>query len=120
MALKKTDQYLYLERAVDKYFGSILTWLISRARPDQSAIANSKNANINRILLIKLHGIGNIVMLLPSIRLLKKAYPEARIDFLTFDSNREIIEGIDEISEIIILSRNNLRAVLSSVQDCLC
>ncbi len=48
-----------------------------------------------KILLIKFWGIGNLVMLLPSAKALKKEYPEAEIDFLTLAENYEPSQVFD-------------------------
>ncbi len=43
-----------------------------------------------RILLIKLFGFGNFIFLSPTIKNLRRLYPRATIDVLTFDQNKDI------------------------------
>jgi heptosyltransferase-2 len=54
-----------------------------------------------RILVTKGEGIGNVVNMTPTIRLLRSAFPSARIEFLCSSVNAEILRGWDAIDRII-------------------
>jgi len=79
---------LRIVRWIDAYLGIPLAYLVrftfflSRYRPKAKSYKN--------ILLVKFWGIGNVIMLLPAARALKKAYPDAQIDFLTLSGNKEV------------------------------
>ncbi|MCA9320234.1 MAG: glycosyltransferase family 9 protein [Planctomycetes bacterium] len=63
---------------------------------------------VERILLIKLWGLGNIVLLLPVIRALRLRYPEARIAFLTLRGNRQILAANPDVDEVMTLPLSSL------------
>lgn len=45
-----------------------------------------------RILAIKFYGLGNMVMVLPAVRALREAHPDAEIDFLTLVENESVLQ----------------------------
>src|SRR5689334_19778127 len=45
-----------------------------------------------KILVTKFFGMGSIVVASPALQALREAYPDAEIHFVTFQSNREILE----------------------------
>ena len=46
-----------------------------------------------RVLAIKFYGLGNVVMVLPTLRALRAAFPGVEIDFLTLADNAALLEG---------------------------
>lgn len=99
------DATLRLERKVDRYLGPPLVALLSifqRTRPE-----GRRSPDPRRILLVKLHGIGNIVLLLPVVRRLRRRFPDAELDFLSFRSNAGILDGVAEISRRHYLDRGS-------------
>ena len=57
-------------------------------------------AEIRRIVLLKLWGLGNLAMILPYVQPLRRAFPGAEIVFLTLERNRPLVErhpGIDRV-----------------------
>ncbi|GAB4242455.1 MAG: glycosyltransferase family 9 protein [Deltaproteobacteria bacterium] len=105
MPLSGRDVILRIERKVDRYLGPPLVGLLSLLPSRRSRAQDSDVPR--RILLIKLHGIGNIVLLLPVIRRLRSGFPEAEIDFLSFRSNAGILEGLEEITARHYLDRGS-------------
>jgi ADP-heptose:LPS heptosyltransferase len=109
----KGDVDLRFVRAIDRWAGSLLLhalspWLRSDGRrppPDPAAV--------KRILLIKFYGIGNIVMILPSIEALRKRFPGASIDFLSLQKNAGILEGTG-LDELLLLDSASAAAFLGS------
>ena len=59
------------------------------------------------ILIIKLSAIGDVVHTLPFLEVLKKGFPEARIDWLVEEAASRIIEGHPAINGIIISRRKS-------------
>jgi ADP-heptose:LPS heptosyltransferase len=85
-----------LKKKVDAYAGNLLLNLLSTFKKDIT-----KRLNPNSILLIKFWGIGNIVMLTPSLKAIREKYPRARVYFLTLYNNRGLIELLDYVDEVI-------------------
>lgn len=71
-------------------------------------------ATVRRILLIKFWGIGNLFMMLPSIQALRAAHPEAAIDFLSLDGNRDAIRACGVFDGVVTISTASPRRFLSS------
>ncbi len=82
---------LLLVRIIDICIGIPLVYLIFITKKVFSRKRHSGDiADCNKILIIKLWGIGNTALLLPSMRGLRKKFPSARIDYLTQATNRGI------------------------------
>jgi lipopolysaccharide heptosyltransferase III len=60
------------------------------------------NLQINRILVIKLRAIGDVVLSTVVLKNLRNAFPNAIIDFLTEDSSRQALEGNPDINSIVV------------------
>jgi len=88
-----------LFRKIDKYAGipllAFLTVLLKRKR-------NFPAFDIRKILVIKFAAIGDSIMLIPMLRTLRRAYPEAEITFLCSDINVSIIKKIPYINKVIV------------------
>lgn len=73
----------------------------------------------SRVLLIKFWGVGNVVMLLPSVAALKKKYPEARVHFLTLISNLGVSEAARIFDRVITVdTRDPVRFAVSLLKAC--
>src|SRR5437660_7245276 len=59
-----------------------------------------------RILVIRLDLIGDLVLSLPVMRLLKRAYPEAEIDLLAIPSSAQVVAHDPDLAEIITYDPN--------------
>ncbi len=55
----------------------------------------------SRVLAIKFYGLGNIVMLLPVLGALRRAYPDVEIDFLTSVENQTLLERSGTANQVI-------------------
>jgi len=86
-------------RKNDKYAGipllAFLTILLKRKRKFPAF-------DIRKILVIKFAAIGDSIMLIPMLRTLRRAYPEAEITFLCSDINVSIIKKIPYIDNYIV------------------
>ena len=63
------------------------------------------NITPDRILIIKLRAIGDVVLATPVIENLRRQYPESHIAFLTEEAAADIIKGNPFLDELIILER---------------
>ncbi|MFH1562975.1 MAG: glycosyltransferase family 9 protein [Nitrospirota bacterium] len=66
---------------------------------------NNKEINSERILLIQLRRIGDVLMTTPAVRALKKRFPEAKITFLTESPSDEIFRHNPYIDEVLLHNR---------------
>ena len=107
----KSDSDLRFARSVDRRLGSLLVRLL--AAPGFSR-GSAPAGEPRRILLIKFHGIGNIVMLLPSLRAIRSRYRAAEIDLVTFSSNREVCACLADVDRTHLLDGESLATFVRS------
>jgi len=67
-----------------------------------------RSEGIHNILIIKFWGIGNLVHVSPTLRLIRRLYPDAKIVFLTLDQNRGVYEGSGLYDEVLYLRLTTL------------
>lgn len=61
-----------------------------------------------KILISKFFGIGSVILATPMLSALRQAFPEAKITFFTFSSNREIVARLNLVDEILTLRTNSV------------
>jgi len=105
----KSYRELNWSRAIDRHMGGMLLRLLPRGTSPGGLAGEPR-----RILVIKLHGIGNIVMMLPALRALRRCYPNAEIELLTLSSNREFAQGTFDWSALYDLDERSLLRLLFS------
>lgn len=64
--------------------------------------------NIKSILIIKLRGIGDVVLSTIVLDNLKQYFPNARIDYLTDLSSKPVVDGLSQVNEVIIFPKDSL------------
>src|SRR5436305_8626962 len=57
------------------------------------------------ILVIKMAGIGDLLLATPALRALRETYPEARIDLLVTPASAGLLNGWEVIDNIIVLDK---------------
>lgn len=73
-------------------------------------------ASLNRILIIKLGSIGDVVHTLPALAALKKSYPQAEIDWLVEKKSSIILQKNPLIRQIIEIDTQRWRKSLLSFE----
>jgi ADP-heptose:LPS heptosyltransferase len=63
-----------------------------------------------RILIIRLTAIGDVVLTLPAVSVLRQNFPTAKITFLTTKENASLLQGFREVDETIALDRAVFRS----------
>src|SRR5438046_2371321 len=58
-------------------------------------------ARPRRVLAIKFYGLGNLVMILPTLAALRAAIPEVEIDFLTLPGNEALLEQSGLVARVL-------------------
>lgn len=67
--------------------------------------------NIQRILVIKLRAIGDVLLSTPVIQNLREHFPDARIDFLTEQFAADVVSGNPWLSNVITFDRERESSV---------
>lgn len=78
---------------------------------------NIDKSRVKRILIIKLRGIGDVILSTGIIKNLLAEFPGARIDYLTEKPSRAALTGIKEINEILLLERKSNTQKLKLIME---
>ncbi|QBG46282.1 glycosyltransferase family 9 protein [Verrucomicrobia bacterium S94] len=62
-----------------------------------------------RILIIRLKSIGDVIQTLPAVRMVRENFPDAHISFLVCRSNASLIQGFQDVDEIIEIDRSRMK-----------
>ncbi len=100
-----------IQNAIDKYLFSI-PCLILKA-------SGKKPQRIKKVLIIKFWALGDSVVLLPAIKMLKKEFPNAEIDVLAHERNKAIFEGHSFINKIIPFGTINILKLFKKYDLCI-
>lgn len=87
----------------DEYIGRIMCFLFGKAKAPQAAYPHDP-ANI---LFIKFWGMGSIILTSPAVNMAKQNYPAAKMHYLSFESNREVLTVIGNVDNIITIKLTN-------------
>ena len=60
---------------------------------------------VRRIVVMKFLGMGSVLLATPLLRQLRSAYPGARITFLTFAPNAELVQRLECVDEVCVVPR---------------
>lgn len=99
-------------RKWDRLLGIPMCRIISLFRIFSSK-TNPVSLHIKKIVIIKMWGMGSLVLLGPSVLALKKNYPEAEITLVTLDSNRGLFDYNSEFREIRYTRLSSFISLLS-------
>ena len=85
-----------------------LIWLLigaigflTRTRPVERPKLTPGNPDIRRILVVRVDLIGDVVLSLPAVRALKRAYPHASVDMLVLQSSAGILAAEGDVSRVL-------------------
>jgi heptosyltransferase II len=67
--------------------------------------------NVTSIVVAKLIGMGSILQSMPLLRALKVRYPDAKLIFVSLHSNRELLQRLPYVDEILLLDDRSLPAM---------
>ena len=92
-----------LIKLLDKYLGSLMCNFLGFFRRKNSG---GKKINYKNILVVQLWGIGETILVLPSIEALRKKFPEAQIDVLATSRNKEVFFNNKNLNRIFSIKLN--------------
>lgn len=102
-----------LIRYLDRYVGAFILFVLFLVLKPFS-FSPKKSDEIKKILCLKFWGIGNIFMILPSIKELRFKYPKAKIVFISLHQNKQILEILPFIDYFLLL---NIDSFFSFLKD---
>ena len=95
------ESTINLMKRMDRYAGIPALYLLRMLRPILDPTHPEENVEIRKILMVKLWGIGNLVMILPLIRAVRNQYPDAAIHFFTLEGNKELLKNVPFLDGLI-------------------
>ncbi len=81
---------------LDRYIGNVICFILSFFK-----LFSKKDVKIKKILIIQLWGIGESVLTLPSINVLRKKFPKASIDILLTERNKDVYFKNKDLDKLI-------------------
>src|SRR6185437_9691757 len=70
-----------------------------------------------RLLILRMGALGDIVHTLPAVAALRESFPRAQIDWLVDSKWSPILEGNPDATKIISIDRRNWRNVLATIRQ---
>lgn len=90
---------------IDEYLGRIFCFLLTVFSKKKNSIPPANS--VKNILLIKFWGMGSIILTSPAINAVRANYPEAKIHYLSFLANKEILTLTGNVDDIVSIRLNN-------------
>ena len=103
-------------RQIDRFAGIPLCWLlglIHRSIPSRRTGLDPQHAR--NVLVIKFFGMGSILLSTPALQLIKKAFPQARITYLSFRTNAGLLERLPLVDEVITIDSSSLLPMMRDI-----
>ena len=64
----------------------------------------------DRILLVRLGAVGDVIRALPAVRRIRSAFPELHLTWIVEELSRPLVEGHPDVDAVITFPRRALRA----------
>jgi ADP-heptose:LPS heptosyltransferase len=107
---------LNFAKYLDRYLGILLCYLLAALHLFREMVSPREGAiRVRRVLLTKFWGFGNIVLLLPILRLVRRRFPDATIHMLTLERNRELLRGNPHVDRVWCVSDRSFGAFAASM-----
>lgn len=100
---------LFLKK-VDQIIGSLMARLLPRSAP-----SSSMPRSLSRLLLIRPGGIGDAVLVVPTIRALKKFYPGVEVIVLAERRNGAVFRLCPDVSQVLLY--DDLKQFLAAMRQ---
>jgi ADP-heptose:LPS heptosyltransferase len=101
------------QKKIDKWVGPPLVWLAARLIPKKRC-PEFPPRNVKEILIVKFLGFGTILLSMPLVKSLHRLYPRARITYLTFEANRDVLEMCPGVDRIITVDGSKVTGFIFS------
>jgi ADP-heptose:LPS heptosyltransferase len=98
-------------RRIDRFVGVPFCWASGLAA---MVFRRSAPASVDSILVIKFFGLGSILLAAPALRRMRLQFPNARIVFLTFSANAEIVDELPFLDERWFVDPSSLGSFVRS------
>jgi lipopolysaccharide heptosyltransferase I len=72
---------------------------------------------LNKILLVRLGAMGDLIHALPAAAALRRAFPQARIDWVVDTRHRELLDLVPVVDRRIAINTSSARSLLDAVRE---
>lgn len=116
MRVPRSNRLYSVALWIDRHIGSLLCALLlgwkKALRTRRTSLAPE---DVEKVLLLKMWGMGSIVLTSPLMEAVRARYPRARVDFLSLSENRAIVEMYPGIERVFTIDLR--RGVLAFLID---
>jgi ADP-heptose:LPS heptosyltransferase len=105
-------------RNLDRFVGVPCCWILAgvlRLLPPNETVHSSRE--VHHILVVKFFGLGSIILSTAALSMLKKRFPQAMITFLSFESNRELLERIPLVDNVVTIRTTTFSTFASDLSS---
>jgi len=92
-----------LIKFIDKYIGSVLCLILAAIK---AFLPRHDDIKIKNILVLQFWGIGETILTLPAIKVLRNKFPKAEIAILATDRNRDVYSGLNFFNRLLLINLN--------------
>lgn len=109
------ERTLEILKQLDRYAGIPALHALAAVRAAASLVLPPRRTTVRSILMVKLWGVGNLVMIIPLIKAVRRAFPEAQLHFLTLEQNADLLAALPELDGIATLKTRGLAGTMTSL-----
>jgi ADP-heptose:LPS heptosyltransferase len=102
------EKMIHVMKILDRFLGVPALAVLKAVQAVFGPRPPKEPIRIEKICMIKLWGIGNLVMITPLIRAVRRHYPRARIHFVTLEQNAELLAHLPEIDRLVTFAASGL------------
>lgn len=99
-------------RNLERHAGFMLVFLLNALKflgfPYRRRVKTVRDHPVKNILILKFFGLGSIINSFPLLDVLRKDFPDAKIIFATFESNRGFFDITKKADEILTVRPDNI------------
>lgn len=97
-------------RKIDAWIGAPLCWLMGKLSPARIRPVPDPS-DVREIVVAKFLGFGTIILSMPLVRALRHRFPSARITYLTFEMNRDILRMFPLVDRVVTVDPSRLLSI---------
>jgi len=81
--------------------GRLISWYLMRFKRPEPISFGEAFRNVERILVIPERGVSGALFSMPTLKALRRGFPDGKIAILVPEDDRELLEGITEVDRVI-------------------
>ena len=103
-------------RRIDRFAGIPFCWVLGLfLLLFPSRRKTSYDGGVRNVLVIKFFGMGSILLSTPALRLIKESSPGVQISYLSFTAQRELLDRIPLVDNVLTVDSDSIRGFLIDV-----